>query len=202
MRYLPCCASYLAAIGAAAAQAAEGPSFDCGRAESSAEKLVCEDQALAEADRRLAARYEAAVAVAMGLDAGSKATLDELEATQRGWIKGRDDCWKAEDLRDCVEYAYESREGALVAQFLLDEPSEVMQWTCGGNRADELVVYVFPTSRPSVRLERGDRVTTGVLSPYAEGVLYEAPFGASLRLMDEEALLEWPEGEITRCAPQ
>ncbi|MCR2808088.1 MliC family protein, partial [Paenibacillus soyae] len=30
-------------------------------------------------------------------------------AIQRGWIKGRNDCWKAGDLRQCVEDSYQLR---------------------------------------------------------------------------------------------
>ena len=28
---------------------------------------------------------------------------------QRGWIKGRNDCWKSEDVEGCVTFAYQSR---------------------------------------------------------------------------------------------
>ena len=40
--------------------AQEGPSFDCAKAESGAEKLICEDAGLARLDRRVAERYAAA----------------------------------------------------------------------------------------------------------------------------------------------
>jgi uncharacterized protein len=110
------------------AQTQEGPSFDCAKAESAAETLVCEDAGLAALDRLVADRYAAAFSVAGGLDAGAQQAVDELRAYQRGWIKGRDDCWKASDLRAsdlgaCVEAAYLRREGELVAQWLLEEPT-------------------------------------------------------------------------------
>ena len=58
------------------------PSFDCARAGSAAEKLVCGDAELAALDRQLAARYAQAT--------------DADPAVQRGWVKERDACWKAE----------------------------------------------------------------------------------------------------------
>jgi len=74
------------------------PSFDCARADSSATELICTDPDLAALDRELARLYERARAA----PAMSEAERKTLVATQRGWIKGRDDCWKADDLRQCV----------------------------------------------------------------------------------------------------
>ncbi|MFO1429136.1 MAG: hypothetical protein U1F76_03195 [Candidatus Competibacteraceae bacterium] len=32
-----------------------------------------------------------------------------LKAEQRGWVKGRNDCWKAGDQRGCIKSEYEAR---------------------------------------------------------------------------------------------
>jgi uncharacterized protein len=84
---------------------AAAPSFDCARAESAAEKLVCSDAALGALDQELARLFALARDDA-DLPAEQRSTL---VAMQRGWIKGRDDCWKADDLRACVEAEYLSR---------------------------------------------------------------------------------------------
>jgi uncharacterized protein len=34
---------------------------------------------------------------------------DMLKAHQRGWIKGRDDCWKADDEKKCMADEYRLR---------------------------------------------------------------------------------------------
>jgi uncharacterized protein len=81
------------------------PSFDCAKAGSDAEKLVCSDAPLAQLDNELA-RLFALAEKDTGLSAASRA---ELKATQRGWIKGRDDCWKADDKKQCVLANYGSR---------------------------------------------------------------------------------------------
>ena len=83
------------------ALAQDGPSFDCAKAQSAAEKLVCGDAELAALDRLLADRVAAALAAVRTLDAGAAEAEDELHAYQRGWVKGRDECWKVEDRRAC-----------------------------------------------------------------------------------------------------
>jgi uncharacterized protein len=32
-----------------------------------------------------------------------------LKAEQSGWVKGRNECWKADDKRACIKGEYESR---------------------------------------------------------------------------------------------
>ena len=79
------------------------PSFSCAKATGQAQQLVCKDAELAQLDRELARLYALA-------SSGPEAKRHpELKAMQRGWIKGRDDCWKSEDARRCVRDAYALR---------------------------------------------------------------------------------------------
>lgn len=82
---------------------AVSPSFDCGRAEGSVQELICSDAELAGLDRRLDQLYRKA------LDSFPQEEIPTLKATQRGWIKGRDECWKSENIGDCAREAYERR---------------------------------------------------------------------------------------------
>jgi uncharacterized protein len=178
----------------------DGPSFDCGKAESSAEKLVCEDAELARLDRRVAERYAAALDVIRNLDTGASRAEDQLRASQRGWIKGRDECWKAADLKSCVESAYLRREGELVARWLLEEPTEIAFWTCEVP-SNEVVTYFFDTELPSIRFEHLDRVDTGSLVPTDSGSRYEGSFGRSIRIQGDEAIYRDadPDGTTYQC---
>lgn len=182
---------------ATAALSQEPPSFDCSKAESSAEELVCQDPQLAALDRRVAERYAAALEVVRGLDTGAEAAEDKLRAYQRGWVKGRDECWKADDLRDCVESSYLRREGELVAQWLLEEPTGIAFWACGGSPANEVVTSFFATELPSVRFERGDTIDTGSLAPTGSGSRYESSFGRSIWIKGEEATYREPDPDGT-----
>ncbi|AWV08109.1 MliC family protein [Marilutibacter maris] len=81
---------------------ADGPSFDCREVVGEDERLICDDPGLAALDRRLDAAYREA------LEAAGDGR-DTLKATQIGWLKGRGDCWKAEDKVNCVREAYLTR---------------------------------------------------------------------------------------------
>jgi uncharacterized protein len=79
------------------------PSFNCAKASSDVEKLICKDAELAELDRSLASLYSTV------LKHTPASWQNTLKAEQRGWVKGRDDCWKDDDMRGCVATEYRSR---------------------------------------------------------------------------------------------
>jgi len=103
LAYLP----LLGAIGATAALAA--PGFDCGKARSSTERLLCQDQGLAGLDRETA-RLDRLARI------GQVATPRQrtaLRADHRRWIKARDACWGRQDARQCLRERYAIRIHAL-----------------------------------------------------------------------------------------
>ena len=180
--------------GAVGAQ--DGPSFDCAKAGSTAEKLICSEPGLAKLDRLLAARFAAAVDVVKHLDAGAKDAERELRAYQRGWVKGRDDCWKADDPKACVEAEYLRREGDLVARYMLDKPQSVTAWQCDGNPANEIVTYLFDTTQPSVRIAYVDTSDTGSLTDAAR---YDASFGRWIEIDGKTARASMTDGTVMEC---
>lgn len=176
------------------------PSFDCGKAESAAEELVCSDAGLANLDGRLAAVFEAALATASGLDAGRDEAVTALKAMQRGWIKGRDECWKVDDLAACVEAAYLTREAELVATWMLREPYTEAAWQCGGNPANEVHVMYFDTELPAIRVEYGDGVEAMWATPSGSGARYDGAFGRMFWEKGGEATFVWDPGTEQTCA--
>ena len=82
---------------------AANPSFDCSKATHEAELLICKDADLAALDRSLAELYATVLKNTPASEQGA------LKTEQRGWVKGRDDCWKADDKHGCIKAAYESR---------------------------------------------------------------------------------------------
>ena len=197
MRVCLSAAWLICAALASAVVAQEGPSFDCANADGAAEDLICADPELAGLDRRLAARYAAALAAVRGLDSGAQAAEDELRATQRGWIAGRDECWKVEDLHDCVETSYLRREGALVARWMLEIPTGTAFWACGGNPANEVVTAFFATELPSVRFERRDTIETGWQVRSGSGARYASSFGREIWIKGQEARYREPDPDGT-----
>ena len=79
------------------------PAFDCSKASGDVEELICNDTELADLDRSLSDLYGV---LYKNLPADQQ---KHLKAEQIGWIKGRNDCWKSDDLRACVKGEYEYR---------------------------------------------------------------------------------------------
>jgi uncharacterized protein len=191
-------AAMAAMAAAGAASAAEGPSFDCAGAEGAA-ALVCEDPGLSALDRRLAGLYRGALVGARGLDTGAAEAEATLKAEQRGWIKGRDDCWKAADQPACVREAYERRAALLVAEWMLETPSAVEEWRCGGAPGPNLTVMAFTGDSPAGRLEYGDRVEPAQRFATPTGARYDGSFGVSFAQDGDAGRLEWPQGTVVAC---
>lgn len=172
----------------APALAATGPSFDCGKVEAgSIPAMVCRDAELSALDRKLARVYKAASA---------KATNEHppvLKAGQRGWIKGRDDCWKSAEPRACVADAYRLRIAELQATYRLVPVSGRGRYACDGREAKEVIANFFATEPPSAIAEFGDQTSFLVAQPAASGAKYQ---GRNETLWEHQgkALITWGYG--------
>jgi uncharacterized protein len=169
---LAACALPLAPWTVACEEPADGPSFDCGKVEAgSIESLVCSDAGLSALDRQLAQVYA---------EATKKAVNEHppvLKTEQRGWIKGRDDCWKSDDQRACVETEYRQRIAELQARYRLVPAAGPYTFVCGTATTDapagsEVVVTYFRTDPPTLIAERGDSVSLMYIQPSASGARY------------------------------
>lgn len=84
----------------AAHQSANAPKagFDCTKASSETEKTICASPSLSELDGEMTRLYQ----LAAGAMKKDPAQLKTFKAEQRGILKGRDDCWKAENRAECI----------------------------------------------------------------------------------------------------
>jgi uncharacterized protein len=153
---------------AGAAAAAQGPTFDCRKVEpKSIEAMICGEAELAALDRQLAGVYAAASAKAQN------ERPPTLRAEQRGWVKGRNDCWKSADPRDCVKSEYVRRIAELQARYRLVPSRGPFAFACDGNAANEVVVTYFATEPSTMIAERGDSVSLMFQQPAASGAKYQ-----------------------------
>ena len=183
-----------AACGCASAAA---PSFDCSAVEAgSIEAMICADADLAALDRKMANVYA---------EARQKAANEHppvLKSEQRGWIKGRNECWKSEDQRSCVEQSYRLRVAELQARYRLIEGTGPVTYVCNGNPADTVIATFFPTEPPTAEVERGDQVSLMYLQPSASGARYVGR-NESLWEHHGEALVSWGYGSPEmKCVKQ
>ena len=79
------------------------PSFNCSKATHEIEKLICSDDELAALDVSLNDLYKVV------MKNTPAAAQKRLKAEQSGWVKGRNDCWKADDKHACTKGEYEAR---------------------------------------------------------------------------------------------
>jgi uncharacterized protein len=180
---------------------AAGPAFDCSKASGSVEELICGNAELAALDQKLDATYKAATKVIEGFggQAARKNELRNLKVFQRGWIKGRNECWKASDIAQCTRDEYQRRIAELQAQYVLVKGGKPVFFTCDGSPADEIVATFIPAELPAVRLERGDRTIIAIASSSASGAKYEGPFGMVFWTKGDQATVEWPQGNEFKC---
>jgi len=111
------CHSIFAVTLLATAGYANQPSFDCAKVKKdSSEGVICSSDKLMDLDRELSVTYKKA------LEKASKG--DMLKAEQRGWIKGRNDCWKAEDEKKCMVDEYKLRIKELKEKYVLSSDKQ------------------------------------------------------------------------------
>ena len=174
---------------------ATGPSYDCGKvASGSIEEMVCKDEGLAALDVKLAEVYG---------EATKKAVNEQpptLKAEQRGWIKGRNDCWKSADTRKCVEEEYKRRIAELQARYRLIAGNGPITYTCDDDRRSEVIATFFQTDPPTLIAERGDSVSLMYLQPSGSGAKYRGRNETFWEHHNCEALITWGyEAKEMRC---
>ena len=147
---------------------AEGPSFDCCKVEAgSIEEMICKDEGLTALDQKLSEVYTSASEKAV------KEHNPVLEAEQRGWIKERNDCWKSDSKRRCIEEVYILRIAELQARYRLVPSTGPVFYSCDGNPRNEVVATFFETDPPTLIAERGDQESLMFLQPSGSGAKYQ-----------------------------
>ncbi len=146
---------------------AGSPSFDCAAVEAgSIEDMICQDSALSAFDRELAAVYQAA---AEKVVAGQR-TL--LRTEQRGWIKGRDDCWKSAEMHGCIVKEYQHRIAFLQARYDLIPGTGLVSYLCDNAPDNNILVTYYGTEPPTLVARYGNDTSVMFQQVAASGAKY------------------------------
>lgn len=149
------------------------PSFDCAKAEGEIEQLICQSDPLSQLDRQLQALYR------QTLSQIDSQEVKIFRAEQRGWIKGRNECWKAEDKTQCTQTEYLMRITQLqIASASVEVPSKTL-YQCAKQLIITAYFYnntaisaaVFSISGPKLA-PSGPHL--GLITPTASGTKYQA----------------------------
>lgn len=169
------------------------PAFDCSKSSHEVEQLICKDDALGQLDVKLAKAYA---------DAEKRVTgdqLSELKAYQRGWIKGRNDCWKETGKPQCVASAYADRIATLQARYGLVTAGKSVYFDCNDAVKLEIIFTPFATDPSAANLVRGNESTTVIQRMSGSGARYEGEFGISFWNKGREAMVKWPQDREYNC---
>lgn len=134
--------------------------------QGSIEFVICDNAAIAELDNTINEVYQQA------LSKTDSSGESSLRATQRGWIKGRDECWKSKDQVQCVEDAYQQRIAELQAWYQLVDSRGPFQFICENDPANEFIVTFFQTDPATLIAERGDQSSLMYSVPSGSGTKY------------------------------
>ncbi|TMV05492.1 DUF1311 domain-containing protein [Ruegeria sediminis] len=159
------------------------PAFNCSEASGEVEIAICADPWLARLDHELNRLYQLAVT-------GKHATNDrlrELKAVQRGWIKGRNDCWKSSGrMRDCISAQYVMRIDELRTGYADARSADgagdslgPFPYVCEGLDA-ALSVTVVNADPSSLSIRWRDQWVTPVQVPSGSGARYQAELDGGL----------------------
>lgn len=187
-------AALLTLLGLYVGAASAAPTFDCAKAEKgSIEALVCQTPALGELDQQMDRVYKQALAKA------ANEHPPTLKAEQRGWIKGRDDCWKADAPLLCVRDSYRQRIAELQARYQLIEGKGPLQYVCDGQPAKAVIAIYYPTDPPTALVEFGDETSLMVQQQAGSGASYQ---GRNESLVEKHGVAQvtWGDGAAPmRC---
>jgi len=171
------------------------PAFDCDKADGMVEEMICADSILAALDVELDEVWQRVLALSQ-----ENPDLDMIRAEQRGWIKGRNECWKSGDVRYCVWTTYKQRIAELQALWRLVPSDGPYFFACDGNPANEVVATFYETDPRVAVTERGDQTVVAYLEPSQSGERYEGR-NVTFWLKGDVALLVWGvDGDLMKCS--
>jgi uncharacterized protein len=155
-------------MGVGRAAMVPGPPYSCDKVKAgNIEAMICEDMELSALDRKLYDVY---------VDA-SKVAINEhpplLKAEQRGWIKGRNECWKSDEKQGCIRKEYQPRIAELQARYRLVPANGPVRLMCDEKPANEVIVTFFQTDPPTLIAECGDSVSLMYMQPSGSGTKYQ-----------------------------
>jgi uncharacterized protein len=168
------------------------PAIDCQHSDLGAiETMICQDAELGQLERQMTALYQQLL---------PQAALQQpslFNAEQRGWQKGRNDCWKETAPKTCVLAQYQRRTAELQAMYRLVDTLGPVTWRClqqaatDPGRADgEVLVTFFKTTPETLLAERGDQQSLMFLQPDDKKRLFVGR-NESLEFKSQQALLIW-----------
>lgn len=174
-------------------QSAISPTFSCNEAEGTVETLICQDPELIRLDLYLDELFQA------GLTNFPEQDIPTYRAMQRGWISGRNDCWKEQAIRQCVIDSYSQRISELEVRTGYLLVPEATPYQCEDSVRVDAYFYSGGI-QPIAVLNLDDQQVFAWLSPAASGSRYTGR-NIEFWIRGEEAMLTTL-GATLNCSQQ
>ena len=147
------------------------PSFDCVKASTSSEKLICSDEVLSKLDNTLAKTYNKT------FNAYPKEEREDLSSEQKMWVKKREKCMASSLATGCVKRAYETRISQLQISGGQVVVPEAVYYKCDGKTDNSLTVVFY----------NNVQLPTVVLTlPSEQYIAYAAMSGSGAKYISKE----------------
>jgi len=177
-------------------EARAAPSFDCsGARPGGTEEMICKDAELSAMDREVDRLYRKIKAQTTEED------FQTIQAAQRGWLKGRDESWKASDPLQYVVDAYQERIAVLGVQAGEVTAPEPVSYDCTGGAFERLVASFYDTTPPLgvfTRTPGGDWPQYIATGWPENGAIHYNIGGLDFVERDGQADLNWA-GTLMKC---
>lgn len=142
-------------ITSAAIAGQAAPSFDCSKAGTQVENMICDHPKIAQLDSDLADAYKIALRDSPWASANKR-----IRADQRDWIARRDRC----DSPRCLRQVYHQRISVLYGEVASPEPgSQAPQADPASMQANcrDRAAHVFHTRKPNIETKYEGQRTDG-----------------------------------------
>lgn len=110
------------------------------------EENICKNSELITLDRKIDKIYKESLIK-------EKKNTKILEIEQRGWLLGRNDCWKNENLYKCISDSYTYRIAELQVEYNLVPNDLAIVYLCDAEKKNELILTFFHTNPVTLFIE-------------------------------------------------
>ena len=130
----------IVAAGFVLAASAQAASFDCAKAQSKVEHIICDTPVISKLDDEMSAAYKAALQ--------DKKQADTIRQTQKQWMKERNNCAEAA----CVKGAYVQRNTLLLGMApMTDKEFERDKYTISSGKGNALCEQMLKRMNEQLR---------------------------------------------------
>lgn len=178
-------------------------SFDCRQAKGAVEEAICADTHLKALDYMLNMIYMQALNKAESFNQEANQQAQMLKAFQRGWIKGRNECWKSEgEMKECIIDSYQRRILTLQVEWQLIEPASASSYQCQPSNESIHIASYRSQYMPVIAAGFLGELKVMMAEEMKQATTFEGGFGSTITIDPYGLIMRWSQDESQqKCSP-